>query len=110
MENETAIREEETFDMEWLNDCSEERIAEQEAKQREAEYRRKMAAETAARRKAYNIETAKYIILRCIVLSGVFGAGMAGMIHPYIYIPVALFCLCAACVRLGQWLGGGEKA
>lgn len=102
--------EEEVLELERLNARSDKRIAEEEAQQREAEHHRRTADKAAARRKAYNIETIKYILLRFIVLGGVIWAGTAEMIHPTIYIPVALFCLCAACVRLGMWLGRGVKA
>lgn len=100
--------EEEILELEMLNARSNKRMAE-EAEQREADHRRKMAEKEAARRKAYKIESIKYIILRFAVLGGVVWAGTAGMIHPYIFIPVALFCLCAACLRIGEWFGRGWK-
>ena len=100
--------EEEILELEMLNARSDKRIAE-EAEQREADHHRKMADKAAARRKAYKNESIKYIVLRLAVLGGVVWAGTAGMIHPAIYIPVALFCLCTACLRIGEWFGRGCK-
>ena len=63
------------------------------------------AEQAKARRKAYNLNTACRILFSCAICSGVAWAGIAGMIHPIIYVPVSLFCLCAACLRLGAWFG-----
>ena len=58
-----------------------------------------------AQRKAYTIKTAAHVLLNCAISSGAAWAGIAGMIHPVIYVPVSLVCLCAACLRLGAWFG-----
>ena len=58
-----------------------------------------------AERKAYTMKTAAHILLDGAVCCGVVWAGIAGLIAPVIYIPVSVFCLCAACLRLGAWFG-----
>ena len=63
------------------------------------------AEKAKAQRKAYTMKTAGYILANCAVCGGAGWAGIAGMIHPIIYVPVSLFCLCAACLRFGAWLG-----
>lgn len=56
-----------------------------------------------AERKAYNAKTVGRIMLNCTISGGAAWAGIAGMIHPIIYVPVSLFCLCVACLHLGAW-------
>lgn len=41
--------------------------------------------------------------------AAVAAAGTAGFIHPVIWTPAAIICLCAACVRLGMWFGKAAK-
>ncbi len=88
-----------------LNARTKKRIAQAEAEQREAERSRRRAEKAEAKRMAYNIATAKYIAIRCAIIGAVTWAWTAGMIHPFICIPVALFCLCTSCLRLGEWFG-----
>jgi hypothetical protein len=63
------------------------------------------AEKAKAERKAYTKKTAAHILLGCAISSGAAWAGIAGLIAPIIYVPVSLFCLCAACIRLGAWFG-----
>jgi hypothetical protein len=90
-----------------LNTRTKKRIAKAEAEQREAERSRRRAEKAEAKRTAYNIATAKYILIRAAIMGAVTWAWTAGMIHPGIWIPVALFCLCTSCLRLGAWFGKG---
>lgn len=75
--------------------------------QKEREYQKLRKAE--ARRKAYTVSTIKAVLSCCGVAGAVTLAGMAELIHPIVFIPVSLFCLCAACLRLGAWFGKGGK-
>lgn len=84
-------------------------IAHAEAVQRKAEQDRKKAEKVEAQRKAYNLNTAKHILIHGGIIGAVAWFGAAGMIHPAICIPVSLFCLCAACLRLGAWFGRSAK-
>ena len=92
-----------------LNALTKKRIAHAEAVKRKADQTRRKAEKAAekaeARRKAYNLNTAKHILIHSGIIGAVAWAGTAGMIHPAICIPVGLFCLCAVCVRLGAWFG-----
>lgn len=63
------------------------------------------AEKAKADRKAYTKKTVAHILLSCAISSGSAWAGIAGLIAPIIYVPVSLFCLCAACIRLGTWFG-----
>lgn len=94
----------------WLNALTKKRIARAEAAQREADRNRRKAEKVAQRRKAYTIDTIKRITIHSGIIGAVTAAGTAGMIDPAIYIPVSLFCLCSACVRLGTWFGRAAKA
>lgn len=85
------------------------RIAHAEAVQRKAEQSRKKAEKDEAKRKAYNRNTTKHILIYSGIIGAVAWAGTAGMIHPVNCIPVSVFCLCAACLRLGAWLGKVTK-
>lgn len=84
------------------------RAAQEKAAQAEERNRRR-AAKAAAQRRAYNIRTFAYVASRFAVCGGVAVGGTVGMIHPAIYIPVALLCLATACLRLGTWFGRNIK-
>ena len=63
----------------------------------------------AARRKAFNLDTAKWVSLYGVLSVSATWAGLEGMMHPAICIPVSVFCLCAASMRLGKWFGKNAK-
>lgn len=86
------------------------RLANAEAVRRKAEQDRRKAERAEAKRKAYNQNTVKRILIYGGMIGAVTWAGTAGMIHPAICIPVAIICLCAACLRLGAWFGREGKA
>ena len=88
-----------------LNALTKKRVAKAEADQRKADRNRRKAEAAKARRTAYTLNTVFYILIRCVVLGAVTWAGTAQMIHPVICVPVFLFCLCSACLRLGTWFG-----
>jgi hypothetical protein len=88
-----------------LNAYTKKRIAQAEAAKRKKEQALRKIAKAEAKRKAYNLNTIKHILIRCGIIGAVAWAGMAGMIHPIIAIPVGMFCICTACLRLGAWFG-----
>jgi hypothetical protein len=92
-----------------MNARTDKRISKAEAANREANRQCRNAEKMAARRKAYTLKTIGYILTNCAVCGAVAWAGMAGMIHPIISIPVSIFCLCVACVRFGSWFGRVTK-
>lgn len=92
-----------------LNSLIKRRLAKAEAKQKEVDRNRRKAEKMAEQRRAYNLNTVKHILIHGGIIGAVAWAGTAGMIHPYICIPVSLFSLCAACVRLGAWFGRAAK-
>ena len=67
------------------------------------------AEKAKARRRAYSIKSWASIVAFGALAGAVTLAGMAGMIHPYISYPVAMFCVCAACLRFGVWFGRVTK-
>lgn len=99
----------EAVEMARLSSAIKRNRAKKEAELREADRNRRRAEKAEARRKAYNLNTAFYILIRCVICAAVVWAGTAKLIHPVIFIPVFLFCLCAACLRLGEWLGRTGK-
>ena len=86
------------------------RLAHAEAVRHKAEQDRRKKERAEAKRKAYNQNTVKHILIYGGMIGAVTWAGTAGMIHPAICIPVAIICLCAACLRLGAWFGREGKA
>lgn len=99
----------ETIEFARQNAKTTKRIAKAEAAQREANRTRRKAEKAEARRRAYNIHAAGFVLSRLAICGAVVWIGTAGMIHPAICIPVALFNLCAACLRLGAWSGRVSK-
>ena len=95
----------EAVEMARLHSAIKRNRAKHEAERREAERNRRRVEKAEARRKAYNLNTVFYILIRCVICAAVVWAGMAGLVHPVIFIPVAVFCLCAACLRFGVWFG-----
>lgn len=98
-----------TIEFARLNANTKKHIAQAEAEQRKVNHSRNKAEKAEAKRKAYNRNSAVYVLMRLATIGVMALAGTAGMIHPAICIPVALFCLCTACVRLGAWLGRAAK-
>lgn len=92
-----------------LNNLTQKRLAKAEAKQREAARNRRKAEKAEARRREYTVRTFCDVLIRCSISVAVTWAAWAGMIHPIISIPVGLFCLATACLRLGVWLGKWVK-
>ncbi len=92
-----------------LNARTNKRISKAEAENREADRRNRKAEKMAAWRKAYTLKTFGCILANCAVCGAAAWAGMAGMIHPIISIPVSIFCLCVACIRFGAWFGKVTK-
>ena len=82
---------------------------ETEKAQKKVARKNSKAAKAKAKRKAYTMKTIGYILANCATCGAVAWAGMAGMIHPIIAIPVSIFCLCVACVRFGAWFGKVAK-
>lgn len=73
--------------------------------QKKADRNRSKAEKANAKRKAYTLKTFSRILANCGICCASAWAGIAGMIHPAIFIPVCLFCLCVACIRFGAWYG-----
>jgi hypothetical protein len=92
-----------------LNARTNKRISHAEAVNREADRQCRKAEKMAAQRKAYTLKTFGYILTNCAVCGAVTWAGIVGMIHPIISIPVGIFSLCVACVRFGAWFGRVAK-
>ena len=63
------------------------------------------AAAAKARFQAYTAKTFCIVAADCAAVWGAVQAGIAGLVHPVVYLPVSLLFLCAACVRLGAWIG-----
>lgn len=108
-ETEGFFIDQDTIECARLNALTKKRISHAEAMKRKDDLNRRKAERAEARRKAYNLNTAKHILIHGGIIGAVTLAGTAGMIHPAICIPVGLFCLCAACLRLGAWFGRGAK-
>lgn len=92
-----------------LNARTKKRVAKAEKAQNEAERNRYRAAKVAERRRIYTLKTIGYVLLRFVVCGAVAWAGIAGLIHPIVVIPVILFSLGTACLRLGTWIGKNTR-
>lgn len=108
-ETKAVFIDKETIEFARLNAQTKKRFAHAESMKHKADQTRRKAEKAEARRKAYNLNTAKHILIHGCTIGAVAWAGTAGMIHPAICIPVGLFCLCAACLRFGAWFGRVAK-
>lgn len=108
-ETKTVFIDQDALECERLNLLTKKRIAKAEKARREAVSKHRKAETAKARRRAYTLATIWYVLIRCAILGAVTWAGTAGMIHPFICVPVTLFCLCTACLCLGTWFGKSSK-
>ena len=67
--------------------------------------RRKKEQAAKARHKRNMRKAANRIIAEAGIGGAVALAGMAGMISPYLFIPVSIISVCAACMHFGAWIG-----
>lgn len=85
------------------------RLAEAAKDQKKADRKHRRAATAKAKRKAYTKDTIKYVASRAFITAALAAAVTADWASLYLFIPVFLFCLSTACLRLGKWLvRGGE--
>ena len=92
-----------------LHALTKKRIAKAKADQRNESRILRREEKVIARRKAYNLRTAKSILIHGGICGAVTLFGVAGMVHPTIWIPAAIVCLCEVCLRFGAWLGRKGK-
>lgn len=95
----------ETIECARLNLRTKKRVAEIQEAQSKTERKNRQAEKAKERFKAYTMKTFSMIAIDCGAVWGLTQAGIAGLIHPAIFIPVGLLLLCAACLRLGAWIG-----
>ena len=88
-----------------LNALTKKHLKEMDEAEKARERNRRRIEKEKARRKAYNRDSAVYVTMRLGTVGAVAWACTAGMISPAICVPVGLFCLCTACLRLGAWFG-----
>lgn len=74
-----------------------------------ADDNRRKAEKAEENRRAYNMATVKYLLPRFAII-GIMAWGLvAGLIHPFVSIPLILICLCTASARIGAWRGHSRK-
>ena len=100
MTKENEINAQEAAEFKLLNDRAELNAARKEAIKAEREK---------ARLIAYTTKSVLTITALGVLSVAVACAGVAGMIHPYICIPVTLSSLCAAFLNFGVWFGRVTK-
>ena len=88
-----------------LNAKVNKRLADAAKEKQEADRKHRKAEAAQAKRKAYIKSVLRSVLYRTAICGAAVWAGVAGMIHPAIFIPVALISLCAACLRMGALLG-----
>lgn len=107
--NETGTKgfyiDQDALDFARLNARTEKRRKEAEQAEKKADRNRSKAEQAKAQRKAYTLRTVRDVLISCAICVGVCWAGIAGLVHPIVFIPVSIFCLCVACVRFGAWFG-----
>lgn len=92
-----------------LNMRTKKRVEKLQMEQLAYSQKRKKAAAEKARFKEYTAKTFAIVCGECAAVMALAWAGSAELIHPAIFIPASLFFLCAACVRLGAWIGWVNK-
>lgn len=85
------------------------RIAEAANDQKKADRKHRRAATAKAKRKAYTIDTIKYVAVRAFITAALAAAVTADLASLYLFIPVFIICLSGACLRLGAWFVRGNK-
>ena len=108
-ETKAVFFDQEVIEFARLNAQTKKRVAEAERAQRATASQRGKAERAQARRQAYNIATACYVLSRSAIAGGAAWACAAGMINPIISLPVVLYCLCTASARAGVWIGKNSK-
>lgn len=88
-----------------LNAKLDKQRTENEKVQKKVACKNSRAAKAKAQRKAYTIKSISYILANCAVCGATVWAGIAGLIHPVVFIPLSILSLCNACVRFGLWFG-----
>lgn len=88
-----------------LNIRTKKRVEKAQMEQRANAQKHRKAEAAKARFMAYTTKTFSIIAAECAAVMALGWAGSADLLHPAIFIPVSLFCLCAACLRLGAWIG-----
>lgn len=81
--------------------------AAKDQKAAERKIRREEAAK--AKRKAYTIDTIKFVAIRAFITAALAAAVTADLASLYLFIPVFIICLSTACLRLGAWFVRGAK-
>ena len=84
-------------------------VARQNAKHRELVRKFKATKKAHDRRKAYTMQTIKDLLIHGGIIGGMTYGCVVGLISPIIGVPVSLFSLCSACIRLGAWFGRRSK-
>lgn len=92
-----------------LNALTKKHLQESEEAEKDRKRNRRKAEKANARRKAYALDSTFYVLLRIATVGALAWAWAAEMISPIICIPVGLFCLCTACLRLGALFGKRGK-
>ena len=92
-----------------LNAQTKKRLAKAEEEQRNESRILNREEKMKARRRAYTVRTIFQVLTCGGIGGGAVWAGMVGLIHPAILIPVIMVCLSVACVRLGLWFGRMAK-
>lgn len=95
----------EVLDCARLNMRTKKRIAESEAKQNKADQIRQKEKAAKVQFVKDRERTANRVLLDVVFGGAVAAAGTVGLIHPVIWTPTAIICLCVASLRLGAWFG-----
>ena len=104
-ETKSVFIDQEVVEFARLHAQTKKRVAKAEREKRIADSIKRKSEKVAARRRAYNIETLCFVLSRCGIAVGAGWCCAAGMIHPVIGIAIAIFSLCGACLRVGEWIG-----
>lgn len=107
--NDTGARsifiDQDALECERLNARTEKRVARATEIKKEADRAKRIYEKQTARRRAYAISTVIYVLLCLLTAVGAVAGCVVGLIHPVVSVPVAILCLCVACLRLGVWVG-----
>lgn len=109
VETKAIFIEQEVVEFARQNALAKKHRADTDRKQKEADCKRRKAEKAEARRRAYNVATAKYLLTRVAVSVVMAWGWTAGLIHPLVSLPLILICMCTASERLGQWRARNHK-
>lgn len=70
---------------------------------------KKVAKRSEKKQPVMEIATRNFLLKGLAAMALVAGCAYFKLMHPVLYIPIEIGCLCAMCVKYGEWKGRTER-